>query len=478
MLDNHLRHELIDLLCNHPPLTARDGRDVWLMNLPSRVRELIPHRHDRCKTDLAFIIDAFQSQQLADGRSPILVLIDALLPEMEDLMSGRKLKMLRQQIESSLVGTPILTQLENPFFHRTLIRDQRFFFGRTAETRKVLSLVTKEQPQPVSIVGPRRIGKSSFLFHLSDPQVTAMHGLGDNYVFVYIDCGALSGDKSNVYRALLQYMFDVIEETRSGNVSTQCEFQEPMTYLDFEKCLAKITAPHLQVVFLFDEFEKMVENSLLGQSFFNELRRLNQIGKVVYATASAKTLYELTSSNENVLGSPFFNSFYRVQLGLMKPHEARSLIDNLATMADFGGFDDNDYAFLQEIAGLHPFYLQIACYLLFEEKVERGDLAVQSYDRVRQQFDEEVAEHFRYTWERLSNAERKALRLIAEGCLDEVTVKDRKRLGQKCLVYQDIIFSSGFGEFVREQSQQVSQVCADSHQSLDFGHFWQGDRLT
>jgi hypothetical protein len=470
MLDNQLRTELINLLCNYPPLTMRDGRDAWLINLPSRVRDLITRRHEQCRIDLAFIIDAFQSQQLADGRSPILVLIDALLPEMEDLISGRKLKTLRQQIESNLVGTPFLTQLENPFFHRTLIRDRRFFFGRTAETRKVLSLVTKKQP--VSIVGPRRIGKSSLLLHLCDPQVKAAHGLGDDYVFVYVDCLVLSKDltKSDVYRILLE---DVVEATQRDH-HTEYDSWGAMTYLDFEKCLARIIAPCLQIVFLFDEFEKIVDNHQLGHDFFDELRGLGQTGKVVYVVASGKTLHELSLRDENSLSSPFFNIFSTEWLGFLKPREARVLVDGLATIADFEGFDEDDHAFLQRIAGPYPFYLQVACSFLFEEKVERTGSSALDYDRVERQYAQEVQDHFQYTWDRLSNVDRNALRLISEGRLNEVTVKDRKRLGHKCLMYQDVIFSSSFAEFVHEQSQQLSQVCADFRQSNSYSHYGTG----
>jgi hypothetical protein len=53
--------------------------------------------------------------------------------------------------------------LKNPFFHRGPVRDRRYFFGRTRETRQVLEMLCNGQC--VSIVGPRRIGKTS---HHSD----------------------------------------------------------------------------------------------------------------------------------------------------------------------------------------------------------------------------------------------------------------------------------------------------------------------
>jgi endonuclease G len=101
-LDNQLRIELINLLCNYQPLTARAGRDAWLMNLPPSVRNLIVRRDEHCKTDLAFIIDAIEDKQLQDGRWPILILIEPVLRDIEGLAFARKLSGLRQGIQESL----------------------------------------------------------------------------------------------------------------------------------------------------------------------------------------------------------------------------------------------------------------------------------------------------------------------------------------------------------------------------------------
>ena len=91
--------------------------------------------------------------------------------------------------------------LENPFFHRGPIRDRRYFFGRTQETRQALHML--RHGQCVSIVGPRRIGKTSHLFHLCDPVVQRGHDLGQEYLFIYVDCQGLGDlDKLQFYQWL------------------------------------------------------------------------------------------------------------------------------------------------------------------------------------------------------------------------------------------------------------------------------------
>ncbi len=102
-LNNQLRTELINLICNYPPLVTRDGRDAWLLNLPSSVRALIIRRHDDCKIDIPFIINSVESQKLTDGKWPLLILIDALLAEekIEELAIGQNFKALREKIKAT-----------------------------------------------------------------------------------------------------------------------------------------------------------------------------------------------------------------------------------------------------------------------------------------------------------------------------------------------------------------------------------------
>jgi hypothetical protein len=126
-------------------------------------------------------------------------------------------------------------------------------------------------------------------------------------------------------------------------------------------------------------------------------------------------------------------------------------------MASFEGFSENDLAFLHEIAGLHPFFLQLACYILFEKKVERPGSAAGDYDSVHRQFSREARGHFEYMWNRLRDNERSALKLMGDGRVGTITLDDRERLEQKCLIYQGDIFSSAFAEFVKLQHANAYQ---------------------
>jgi hypothetical protein len=228
-------------------------------------------------------------------------------------------------------------------------------------------------------------------------------------------------------------------------------------YPDFETRLNEIAGPGLSIVLLFDEFEAIADNRRLGEDFFNELRALGQTDRVVYVTASDETLYDLSYHDKNVLTSPFFNFFFTARLGFMQPQEVRALIDGLAATTNLG-FDEDDYAFLGEVAGPHPFYLQVACYHLFEEKVKVGNSAAPDYGLVKRQIAEELQGNFQYAWNHLSDDEQLALRLIGEGNLDKVETDEMNRLEQKCLVCQGKIFSSVLAEFVISEMRRTAQV--------------------
>ena len=58
---------------------------------------------------------------------------------------------------------------DNPFFHRGPIRRREYFCGRAQPVAQSLSLL--RNGQNLALVGQRRIGKTSLLFHMADPAV-------------------------------------------------------------------------------------------------------------------------------------------------------------------------------------------------------------------------------------------------------------------------------------------------------------------
>ena len=134
--------------------------------------------------------------------------------------------------------------INNPFYHRGAIRRLEDFFGRNAETEQILGLL--RNGQSVSLIGPRRIGKSSMLIHLCRPQVRETLGLQPpNTLFVLLDCQELGGSPAEeVYEALLTTLLDAAEEAEldTGNITS------PGTYRALDRVLHKISQQEVSVV--------------------------------------------------------------------------------------------------------------------------------------------------------------------------------------------------------------------------------------
>ena len=64
---------------------------------------------------------------------------------------------------------------EDPLFEPGPVGDPRAFYGRSAETRRILGLLSRMQN--CSVTGPPRIGKTSLLLHLARPETWRAHGV-------------------------------------------------------------------------------------------------------------------------------------------------------------------------------------------------------------------------------------------------------------------------------------------------------------
>lgn len=176
-LDNKLRTELIQLLRRHTPLTTHEGREVWLMNLPTCVRGLIPLRSENCRYDLAYIIDAIKFLQFEDGSWPLLTLIDAVLREADGLKHGLRLKTLRPEIESNLeqmeseyVGRESILEPCPPALEELIQMDEEFarIIQRDVLVKEIQEYLETPGTElhPIVLYGQSMAGKSNILKRL------------------------------------------------------------------------------------------------------------------------------------------------------------------------------------------------------------------------------------------------------------------------------------------------------------------------
>jgi hypothetical protein len=346
----------------------------------------------------------------------------------------------------------------NPFFHRGPIHDRVYFFGRERELAQALSLLGNGQS--ICVIGQRRIGKSSLLFHLADPDIFSQYQLNPaEHLFVYLDGGGLSGlDQAGFYRLFLEEICDALAlKADLPDVCSDILAQpQSLTYRAFEQTLRLLTRQGWKPILLLDEFERLSSNPALTPDFFSGLRALTAKYPIAYVTASKQPLLELTYADAGALSSPFFNIFATIRLGLFSEAEARDLLATLAAHAGLT-FSPALLDFLLDLAGPHPLFLQIAGFHAFElvqtlaqtsQVSETWEVSF-DYAELRRRFLASVEEHFGYYWRNLSPTEQRILATLP------AATGNLSALERACLIMRrdngyDYL-SSTLAEFVQAQ---------------------------
>jgi hypothetical protein len=306
----------------------------------------------------------------------------------------------------------------NPYGIRTMIKDPALFFGREAECRDLFTLLGSMQS--CSVVGPRHIGKSSLLYHL-----THIYGraLPESYVFAYIDLQELTGLGPD------DFFFTAVERmARAGDLDVNLD--RDGTLSGFRRFLARVADSERRLVLCCDEFEILSHNAQFGADFFTYLRGLCSNYNLALVTSSRDSLYDLCHQG-NLQTSQFWNIFAERTLGLMPREEARALIVEPFSRAGMALTDD-EIAFVLRVAGKHPMFIQMMCYHLFNLKSDPA--ARVNLERIRERFMEEASPHYAYTWNHLDETEQTALTMLAQGRETWIDDQTQTRLARSGLV--------------------------------------------
>lgn len=314
-----------------------------------------------------------------------------------------------------------MNNLDNPFYHRGAIRYAHHFFGRAAETAQILGLL--RNGQSVSLIGPRRIGKSSLFLHLCRPEVRAPFNLAPpQTLFVLVDCQELGGSPPDeVYEVLLQGLQDAAASAQLPIPPSP----QGDSYRALDRTLHHITQQGVAVVVLLDEFELLASNEHLTPYFFARLRGLTTKYGLAYLTASQHPLFLITA-DEKILSSPFFNIFVTISLGLMSETEARELLRH-RLQATRVQFSEPICDHLLYLVGPHPFFLHVAGYHTYQFLAE-NDAAAPDFDSLDAPIEIEAESHLSYLWQNLSLEAQYAL-AIMDGPVDML-----RMLEQQCLL--------------------------------------------
>lgn len=339
---------------------------------------------------------------------------------------------------------PPLSKKGNPYVNRAMIPHPDLFFGRKKEIKWLKKRICTASPQSISLLGERRIGKSSLLNHLTflegDPGFLDDPG---KYIFIYMDCqGLRSIDEPQLVTIIFTELKKKLKD--SIELSLKDDFD------DLRFLCEEITAKGLKLILLFDEFESITKNNHFTPSFYSLLRSLANNYAIALITSSVKNLKDMCASRE-ISDSPFFNIFTIHHMGPLARNEAEELITKPSF--EYGIPLDGLQDRIISESGLHPFFLQIMCCSWFDF-LETSNLPVQSFinkktpKEVLYQFREEARQHFEFIYETMQEKEHKVMQDILRGNAVKPDLYEVELLEQK-------------GYVVRREDETLKFFCSE-----------------
>tara|TARA_R110002050_G_scaffold109980_4_gene221820 strand:+ start:111 stop:1277 length:1167 start_codon:yes stop_codon:yes gene_type:complete len=229
----------------------------------------------------------------------------------------------------------------------------------------------------ILLSAPRRVGKTSIMFHLQDNPK-------ENYIVIYINTESADSENEfwlKVFNALLEEEFvnklkvhshtiwQKIKSIRINKISTSgVEFGdgENLDYLlAFEKLLKNIDDGKKLIIML-DEFAQTVENiikyedEISAEKFLQRHRQLRQnkklLEKVSFVYAGSIGLESVVSK---LNGIKYINDLNSIKIKPLTSKDAKKFINVLSKSLEVNLKDEVTSYLLEKIEWLIPFYIQL-----------------------------------------------------------------------------------------------------------------------
>jgi len=284
------------------------------------------------------------------------------------------------------------TYSKNPFCLEP-IKVLAQFFGREKETRRVLGFLHRRQC--VSIVGPARIGKTSFLSHVAHPFVRAKHRLAEEQIFVHFDSRSLVNLHEG--QCFLYIREEAIRQIKNAVTidkvvgirleRTVREAGSATAHFGLRTLFRSAQAYGLKFVIVLDSLDALNQNPFLEADFFSALRSLHTNYDMAYLVASQSPLDRLERICPEGPGSPFFNIFQQIPIGPFTEEESCQLV---VTLLNSVGAKPPEpiIGCILELGYNEPHRLQRAGYVAFQVWQEnQGDLQLAHCEEIRQRFE-------------------------------------------------------------------------------------------
>lgn len=286
----------------------------------------------------------------------------------------------------------------NPYYLRGMIPiDSDMFFGRQREMQRIEDMLSRDTPQCVSIIGERRIGKSSLAFRVYHKIKASQKTLA-----VYLDCDGLSercNSKDEFFKLLNQLFLEAVKEKPEIKDLVEKRFN---TYSSFKEFIKNCGQKGIKTIIFIDGFEHLPANEFADDTFFSNLRATanNPDNRLAFVSISKSELEKLT--HKAILSSHFWNIFENEIIGLLDHGSIKKLRQKGFKKARFLLTDE-------EIGKIHfytddfPYFNQVVCSFIWDLKRNNSPLNWNG-------LEVKLRPHFKKIWSDRTPEEQKLLK--------------------------------------------------------------------
>jgi len=306
---------------------------------------------------------------------------------------------------------------KNPFiFGKPIKSDQ--FYDREEEIETAIGFI--KSLQSFSVVGERRIGKTSFLKYLLSRETLADHGIDpEQYVAVYCATDSLYEIEKDM---LIMTIVEKIEE----HIQTEVECADVFDKL--RALVENLASNDKNLIIALDELEIIAP---LLDDFSYWLRFIFQSSNVVAITASQTTVGELSPDSA---ASPLFNIFGNLTLGLFSREQTEDMINSMFRK---GGkkLRKSEISLLADLSGGNPYLIQLLGFFYYNKKMDRDEFIRKMLDQAN-----DMLESY---WNHLSEEEKEFLLSIEASNNDRIAYTLEKKgfiikEGKKWRIFSDL----------------------------------------
>jgi len=146
----------------------------------------------------------------------------------------------------------------NPFIVGPPIKDPHFFVGRKDELNEIINFIDGVQPTSVNIVGERRIGKTSLLYHLEQ---TWAERVKDPNRFILICVSMQKNEVCKKKGFFTEITRELLNKPRVGNSPDLADAlkKNPMDAAAFSDAMAVFERENLVPILCLDEFHRLFQ---------------------------------------------------------------------------------------------------------------------------------------------------------------------------------------------------------------------------